>query len=317
MARSEPISVLMPVRDGESTLRAALADVTLGLDEHDELLVVDDGSQDRTSLLLAELGRSESRLRVVQTAGVGLVSALNLGLQEASNRLIARADADDRYPGDRLDQQRAAVRPGAVLVTGDYRIVAGRRHLGELPCALTPPFVSASLINPQRIPHPGVLFDREAVIEAGGYRAEDFPTEDLALWIRLSALGDFVGVPAVTVEWSMSRESITHANQGIQRSKTAELLKTLPPAIFTGISVDDVEGELAAYKGTRHEAMRKVLLARDLRSLTHRGLAPSVYRESIKALGKDPLRTLRAAGRLAQGKSLRDRVRESMDTSIG
>jgi len=148
MVSTEPVSVLMPVRNGESTLRVALADITLGLGERDELLVVDDGSQDQTPLLLAELGRAEPRLRVIRTPGVGLVGALNLGLREATNRLIARADADDRYPVERLDQQRTAAGTGVVLVTGDYRILADQRYLGDLPCALTSPFVAASLINP-------------------------------------------------------------------------------------------------------------------------------------------------------------------------
>ena len=312
MAHTEPVTVLLPVRDGEMTLKAAIRDLLLGMRDSDELLVVDDGSEDRTPAMLAEAEDSDNRLRVVRTLRTGLVGSLNLGLREASNRLIARADADDRYPVDRFERQRAQLRPGVVLVTGDYRIRAGGKLLGEIPCPMTPPFVAASLIHPQRIPHPGVLLDRDAVIDAGGYRPEDFPAEDLALWLRLSAQGDFVGAPAVTVDWTMSSSSISHRNQAIQREKTASLLRMIPSSVIAQIDVDGVRKEIAAYSDTRLEGVRKVLLARDLHSLASVGLPAVAYKESLKALGRNPVNTAMAITRVFQGKRRRDRVRASI-----
>ena len=312
MTAHEPLSVVLPVRDGALTVGRALEDLLAGMSSDDELLAIDDGSQDTTSALLEAVAGREARVRVLTTPSIGLVAALNLGLREASHRWVARADADDRYPHDRLRTQRAAITDGTVLVSADYRVVSGRRRLGELPCALTHPFVVASLIHPVRIPHPGVLYDKEAVLAAGGYRQDDFPAEDFGLWLRLARHGAFIGVPAVSVDWTMARTSVTHSNQDKQRLKTTGLLKSsLPLDLLAGLTSGDVELELAAYEGTRLEGQRRILLARDLRALASLGVAKSAYGAALRGLARSPVRTLSAATSLARAKRRRDQARAS------
>ena len=309
-----PISVLLPVRDGQGTIAAATGDLLTGMEAHDELVVVDDASEDDTPRILNELASREPRVRVLRTRGVGLVRALNLGLSECDNQWVARADADDRYPQDRLRSQRALVGPGIVLVTGDYRLRTDSASLGELPCALTSPFVVASLIHPQRIPHPGVLFDRNAVMAAGGYQEEDFPAEDLALWLRLAPLGTFVGAPTRVVDWTMAGSSITHTRQVSQRAKTAELLETkFPMEVVAALTPESVAAELAAYSGTRLAAMRTVLLYRDLRALEGRGVGRASLRVARDAVIRSPGRSAVAVAMLARDKQRRDRVRRRFD----
>lgn len=310
------VSVLLPVRNGRQTLRRALGDLAAGLSADDELLVIDDGSDDGTPLILKDLVRSVTQLRVIRTPGTGLVAALNLGLRETRHRLIARADADDRYPKDRLTHQRDAWAEGVVLVSGDYRAMAEGRVLGEFPTAISHPFVAASLVHPQRIPHPGVLLDRHAVIEAGGYRKEDFPAEDLALWLRLSKIGRMGGVPTVTVNWSMSRGSISHASQTTQRRKTQQMLATgLARELICAISGTDVHRELQRYRGTRLESMRRLLLVRDLGALRDLGLSEDAYRESVKSVLRHPVGSMAAGGRIAKEKWLRDKLRQGFADS--
>jgi len=82
---AEPISVLLPVRDGQGTIAAATADLLAGMEDHDELVVVDDGSEDDTPRILTELASEEPRVRVLRTRGLGLVGALNPGLSECDN----------------------------------------------------------------------------------------------------------------------------------------------------------------------------------------------------------------------------------------
>lgn len=253
-------------------------------------------------------------MSVITTPGLGLVGALNLGLREASHRWIARADADDRYPCDRLPSQRAAIASGTVLVTADYQVLSGGRSLGVIPCALTHPFVVASLIHPQRIPHPGVVYDKDAVIDAGGYRPDDFPAEDLALWLRLARQGSFIGVPAVSVDWTMAHGSITQSNQGVQRAKASALLQSsMPLDVLKGVTPADVAQELSAYEGTHLEQQRRILLARDLRSLSRLGIGGSAFRESLRALARFPMGTVSATIEIARGKRRRDRARASFN----
>jgi hypothetical protein len=311
MPEDEPITVLMPVRNAAGTVGRAVGDLLAGMLSHDEILVVDDGSDDGSASVISSL--EDPRVRLVATPGLGLVGALNLGLKEASHRWVARADADDRYPPSRLSAQRQARREGAVLVTGDYNFIVDSQPIGSMPCALSHPFVVASLTHPQRVPHPGVLFDSDAVLAVGGYRDEDFPAEDLALWLRLVHVGDFVGVPSTVVDWTMSVGSITHTHQAAQRNKTAELLvDSFPIQRVAAISPDDVRKELQSQEGTPMAAERAVLLARDLRALAARGVAEAAYKEARRALVTHPMGTTRALAQLAREKRRRNRLRSSL-----
>lgn len=306
----------MPVRNGAKVVRDALGDLVAGLSAHDEILVVDDGSVDATPQVLREFAERETRLRIIRTQGGGLVKALNIGLRETEHRWVARADADDRYPANRLSIQRSAIDRRTVLIAGDCVITAAGRSVGRIPCALNAPFVANSLAHPQRIPHPGVMIDKDAVLEAGGYREQDFPVEDLALWIRLASLGDLTGVPSTTVYWSMNPSSVTHTHQSRQRALSREILRGVPKGMFgQPISREAIEKELAAYEVCRLGHLRRILLARDLQSLRSMGGLGLARRMTTRSILRHPVETLEGVGELGLGKIKRLEVRKGMERS--
>lgn len=314
--RTEPVSVVMPVRDAASHVARALADLLPGMGPDDELLTVDDGSTDSTPQVLNEWAGRDPRIKVVPTAGIGLVNALNLGIRETSRDWIARADADDRYPRNRLALQRDALDEHVALVTGDYRLLPSPGGSTLLPCALGHPFVALSLINPQRIPHPGVVFNRHAVISAGGYRKEDFPAEDLGLWLRLSAEGDFVGVPGVVVDWTMASGSVSHSRQAEQRSATQKLLAAWRPSLLDQVDDEAVRQELARYESSPLARERSLLLLRDLRSWRQRGERLPGEGQILRSSARHPVSTLRAGWRLSREARQRRHARSEIVTSL-
>jgi cellulose synthase/poly-beta-1,6-N-acetylglucosamine synthase-like glycosyltransferase len=309
---AEPLSILMPVRNGADFVAGALTDLTTAAIDTDEILVVDDGSDDGTSEVLSEWGDRDQRIRVLRTEGLGLVNALNLGVMEATHAWIARADADDRYPRSRLARQREALRDGVALVTGDYQLVTPSGDPTLIPCALGHPFVAASLIHPQRVPHPGVVFRKEVVLEVGGYRQEDFPAEDLALWMRLSDVGQLVGVPSVVVDWAMNPTSVTHTRQAQQRAKTAELLGDFAPSSVRAMTEDQVEQELLRYSESPLGEQRALLLMRDLQSWERRGFPVRHLGLLLRHLGRRPFSSIGAAWELASSTRRRRGQRRAM-----
>ena len=88
------VSVVLAARDARATIEQAVASV-LGQTLGDlELVVVDDGSVDGTGELLK--AERDARLRVVRNEeALGLAGALNVGLEQARGRYVARLDADD------------------------------------------------------------------------------------------------------------------------------------------------------------------------------------------------------------------------------
>ena len=175
------------------------------------------------------------------------------------------------------------------------------------------PFVGLSLLHPQRFPHPGVLFHRDAVVEAGGYRAEDFPAEDFGLWMRMTQVGDLVGVPQIVVDWTMSASSITHSKQAAQRAKTARMVSEFVYPQARSITAGAVADEVDRYRDVQWGEQRLVLLARDLWAGRRLGVPMSAVGEAVKALAGGGLGSLRAARGLRVDAGVRGAFRQAME----
>ena len=99
------VSILMPVRNEERFLAAALRSVAAQTLTDWELVAVDDSSTDATPAILAEAARRDPRIRVLRPAERGLVPALNAGLAACRAPLVARMDGDDVSHPRRLASQ--------------------------------------------------------------------------------------------------------------------------------------------------------------------------------------------------------------------
>ena len=98
-------SVVVPCYDEEDSIRSTvleLTDVLLGKIQY-EIIVVDDGSLDRTPEILSNLQVTVPHLRVVShDTNRGYGAALKTGIRAAKAPLIAITDADGTYPNERL-----------------------------------------------------------------------------------------------------------------------------------------------------------------------------------------------------------------------
>ena len=100
------VTVLLPVRNGERTLGIAIDSVLRQTLADFELLVLDDGSTDRSVEIVSCM--SDPRIRVVSDGEPkGLSARLNQGIELARGRYIARMDADDICFPERLALEAA------------------------------------------------------------------------------------------------------------------------------------------------------------------------------------------------------------------
>ena len=187
------VSVLLAVHDDARFLREAI-DSILGQQLADlELLVVDDASVDETPAVLAQV--DDPRLEVLRSEEqLGLAASLNLALDRATGRYVARLDADDVALEDRLRRQverlegdpRTAV-VGTAVVDLDEHGRTGRTHV--MPEGARPLRWHALFSSP--FFHPTVLVDRDA-LDAHGLRYDPafLESEDYDLWTRLFAFAD-------------------------------------------------------------------------------------------------------------------------------
>ena len=117
--RAPLISVVIPVFDVEDYLPACLDSVLAQSHTDLEVVVVDDGSTDRSGAIADSYAARDPRVRVVHTANHGLGAARNEGLRHVTGDLLAFADSDDVVPPEAyatlLRQQQRA---GCDVVTG-------------------------------------------------------------------------------------------------------------------------------------------------------------------------------------------------------
>ena len=239
-SRAPLVTVLLPVYNGEPFLRAAAESILTQTVTDLELLVVDDGSTDRTPAVLAELVRTDGRVRVLSEPHRGLVSALNRGLEEARGRYIARMDADDVSYPTRLEKQIA-------LMERDQRVgVCGTWVDHEGGVIRHPPEderIRAFFPFDNLLSHPTVVMRRSLLAETGE-RYPDVPhAEDYALWTRLAGVTRFANVPEPLLRYRDHPGKVGRRHWEAQRAAVKEIRRQQ----LRLLGVEATEGELALH----------------------------------------------------------------------
>jgi GT2 family glycosyltransferase len=251
------ISVVMGVYNGASTLAATL-DSILGQTERDfECIVVDDGSTDETSSILAAGAARDPRVRVIRQENAGLTRALIAGCAAARGVYIARHDAGDLSDPRRFEvQKRALDADGGIVFVSCATQFAGPEleplYVARPSGAALEPASVLDVSNPSTLidgptHHGSVLFRRDAYERAGGYRAAFYYGQDFDLWYRLAQLGTFQAIDEVLYTARVTPDSISGSARPLQE-RIARLSRAAVEARLRGESDDAIVAEAAAIR---------------------------------------------------------------------
>jgi glycosyltransferase involved in cell wall biosynthesis len=266
MERTLPLTLLLPVKNAELFLPQAILQVEANLSPVDQVIVIDDGSSDSSIKLVSGWADRNPQVMLNFNPGNGLVDALNFGVSLAKYEWVARFDVDDTYLPNRLKLQEPALVAGTAAVFSDYQFIGPEsQYLGFIPSAITPAATKFSMLSGFRTPHPSVIFSKLAFNSCGGYQKEDYPAEDLGLWLRMANFGKLTSVGLPTLNYRLHANSITLSNRLLSKLKKKELLQKYP------ISADDLNDlllemplVLKVYKESTFSDFRLMLLIREL-----------------------------------------------------
>ncbi len=215
------VSVLLPVFNGERYLHEAIQSVLSQTFADFELLLLDDGSTDRSLSIGQEFAGNDMRVRVISRENRGLVASLNELLEHAQSELFARMDADDVCLPDRLQRQVDYLRSHAdtVCVGGDVELIDERGRFLTVQRMLEhdEAVQREALKGHTTICHPCAMYRRASILAVGGYRLEFYPTEDLDLWLRLGELGLLANLPGPILRYRLHGGSISGNSADAQR----------------------------------------------------------------------------------------------------
>lgn len=219
MARpSVPLTVLIPVFNGERYVAKAIESILSQSFSDFELLILDDGSHDRTPQILQDYARRDSRIRLLRHENHGVAYTLDRGIREARGSLIAELGADDLALPERLKKQLAFLgeNPDYVLVGGRLRIIdeydreVGLRKYPESDADLRQCLL---LYNP--FGGPSLMYRRDAALAAGSYTSRFRTCEDYDLVLRLAACGRVANLAEPLISYRL-HSGATKANRTLQ-----------------------------------------------------------------------------------------------------
>lgn len=119
----------------------------------------------------------------------GLGNALNIGLKECKNELVARMDSDDLSRNDRCEKQLRlfSENPDISLSSGTISefVDSPKNPIGQRKLPITNKEIRKFSRKRNPMNHPCVMFRKSAVIKSGGYKETYHLFEDYYLWIRM------------------------------------------------------------------------------------------------------------------------------------
>ena len=99
------VSVIIPAYNAEAFISETLKSVLAQTYQNIEVLVVDDGSQDRTSEIVESFAANDSRIKLLRQSNQGATVARNLAIEKSKGEFIAPIDADDIWYPQNLEKQ--------------------------------------------------------------------------------------------------------------------------------------------------------------------------------------------------------------------
>jgi len=131
--RPPALSVVVPAFNEAAGIFRTINDIRTELDRLGgdvELIVVDDGSVDETAAIVAQVARSDGRVKLVHAAHAGKGAAVRRGMLEARGTWRFLADSDLSMPISELKQFLDAAAQGGDVIVGS-REANGARRVGE------------------------------------------------------------------------------------------------------------------------------------------------------------------------------------------
>ncbi|NLI18358.1 MAG: glycosyltransferase family 2 protein [Actinomycetales bacterium] len=221
MSARGSVAAIVAVYNGEEFLAAALESVRAQTRPVHEVIVVDDGSTDRS----AEIARGFPGVVLIQQHNAGPAAARNRGIAVARSDYLAMLDADDLWPANRTE-----VMAGLLDADPSLGLVIGNQRLLVEPGAQVPDWVPAGdpeAIPPDQLPKPtGVFMARRETFDAVGLFEESLRhAEDTDFYLRSQDAGVRWGeVPDVVLVRRLHGRNLTN-DAAAQRRAMFEVLQ--------------------------------------------------------------------------------------------
>ena len=188
------VSIIIPVYNGERYLREAIDSVLNQIYKNIEVIIVNDGSKDKSEEIIKSY--KDSRIRYFRKENGGVASALNLGIQKMEGDYFSWLSHDDVYFIDKIEKQISALskleenkRNKTILYSNWILIDKNSKKFDE--------FRIEKRYNPKKLNSPlypimkcvvhgcSLLIPKRCFDEVGLFNSKEVTTQDYEMWFRM------------------------------------------------------------------------------------------------------------------------------------
>lgn len=205
------VSIITPAYNAEKlipeTIRSVLAQTYCDW----EMIIVDDGSKDRTADVVREFSNQDSRIRLIQQPNGGSSNARNHGLRNATGRYIALLDSDDLWDSNFLEEMICFMKEKNALVAQ-----SSLRFIDENSKPIFKPYICRPLVTyndmlvTDHVACLSALYDTSKTNIVFLHEEMKSILDDYAYWLDVIRIaGPAYGNPKVLTSYRVMKTSVT------------------------------------------------------------------------------------------------------------
>jgi Glycosyltransferase like family 2 len=202
---SHLVSVVIPAYNAEATIDDTLRSVRSQTHRDLEIIVVDDGSTDRTTSVVKAHAAVDRRVTLIAQENAGVAAARNVGWRSARSAFIAFVDADDLWAPSKIERQLDVILSGGPQVGLVYTWWALIDEHNRIRCKVQGRDIAGDVLEQTLMGNfvghaSSPLIRRQALVEAGGFDsglrdAGIHGCEDMLIYHRIARRYHFGLVP--------------------------------------------------------------------------------------------------------------------------
>lgn len=205
------VSVIIPAYNAEATILEAVNSVLAQTYPNFELIIINDGSSDRTVDLLQNI--SDPRIKIFNYENGGISQARNRGISQARGDYITYLDADDYWTSDKLELQVLALQhnlQAALAYSWVYfKYETEANSYADTSVTYTGNVYGNLLLKNFLHSGSNALIRKKTLDEIGIFDPQLKVVEDWDLYLRIAAKYEFVLVPKIQIIYRQSTTSVT------------------------------------------------------------------------------------------------------------
>ncbi|MFW5808083.1 MAG: glycosyltransferase family 2 protein [Spirochaetota bacterium] len=256
-------SVIIPVFNREAVIARAVESVLSQTFVHYELIIVNDGSTDRTKNVI--MSYSDSKIILIESLNRGVSHARNLGIRQSSGQYCTFLDSDDQWLPHKLERDAVFIRdnPGILIHQSDeYWVRNGmrvnkKRYHEKVSGDIFAESLVMCMISPS-----SVVMHRSLFTVAGLFDERMKVCEDYDLWLRITKDYPVGLIPEKTiVKYGGHPDQLSRSVDAIDRYRVYSLTKLIMSGKLPPEKQHLAEAELARKCGILKAGAKKRLNA--------------------------------------------------------